>query len=65
MIKYYIKKSWAIILILSGIMFFVLGENFLTNHYFWERFTVASVLILFGTDYLMIVEGRMEKYGRC
>lgn len=65
MIKYYIKKSWAIILMFIGIGFFILGENFLTNHWFWERFTVATVLVTLGGYYCMIVEERMEKYGRC
>lgn len=71
MIKYYIKKSWAIILIITGIMFFMFGESLvdknyiLHNNYWLERLVVASVLILLGSNYLMIVEGRMEKYGRC
>ena len=65
MIKYYLKKAWAIILMLIGMGVFFFGEPVLQNHYWIERLVIAAVLVIVGGAYLMIVEGRMEKYGKC
>lgn len=69
--KYYFKKSIAIILILFGVWFLLMGECLvdkewiLHNHYYIERFVVGLVFIIFGGYYLSVIEGRMEKYGKC
>jgi len=65
MVKYYFKKGIALTIMIAGIFFFMLGENFTVNNYWLERLVVATAAILFGSYYLMIIENRMAKYGRC
>ena len=71
MVKYYFKKGFSYILILSGIWFLIFGESLVDkewimhNHYFFERFIVASILCGVGFFYFDLIETRMEKYGRC
>jgi hypothetical protein len=49
----------------GGVAFALLGEHWLVNHYFIERFTVGAVLFALGAYYWYVLDVRMEKYGRC
>lgn len=52
-------------LVIIGVFIFMLGENFLTHKYIIERLIASSVFIANGLNYAMILEARLEKYGRC
>jgi 4-amino-4-deoxy-L-arabinose transferase-like glycosyltransferase len=63
--KTFIKFGFAYLLMFGGVAFALLGEHWLVNHYFIERFTVGAVLFILGAYYWYVLDVRMEKYGRC
>jgi 4-amino-4-deoxy-L-arabinose transferase-like glycosyltransferase len=63
--KIFIKFGFAYLLMIGGVAFALLGEHWLVNHYFIERFTVGAVLFILGAYYWYVLDVRMEKYGRC
>lgn len=64
-IKEIIKKAWAFMLMLSGCLFWILGEPITVNHYYIERAVVSTVLLLLGGYYYYVIDVRLAKYGRC
>ena len=65
MIRYIFKKSFAYGIMFFGIGFGLLAESFETNYYGIERMVVMFACVVFGYWYNEIIEGRMEKHGRC
>lgn len=63
--KTILKFLFAYLLMFGGVAFALLGEHWLVNHYFIERFTVGAVLFILGAYYWYVLDVRMEKYGRC
>ena len=63
--KTFIKFTFAFLLMFGGVAFALLGEHWLVNHYFIERFTTGTVLFILGAYYWYVLDVRMEKYGRC
>ena len=63
--KTILKFIFAYLLMFGGVAFALLGEHWLVNHYFIERFTVGAVLFVLGAYYWYVLDVRMEKYGRC
>lgn len=63
--KTFIKFGFAYLLMFGGVFIALLGEHWLVNHYYIERFTTGAVLFTFGARYWCILEVRMTKYGRC
>ena len=63
--KTFIKFTFAYLLMFGGVAFALLGEHWLVNHYFIERFTTGAVLFALGAYYWYVLDVRMEKYGRC
>ncbi len=60
-----LKKAWAYLLMLSGIMLFMLGEGFIQHKYIFERIIGGGALYIAGFYYYSVLNARLEKYGRC
>lgn len=65
MIKYYVKKGIAYGIMFIGIMFGILAEPVTENKYGLERMVVMFASVLVCLFYNSIIEGRMQKHGRC
>jgi 4-amino-4-deoxy-L-arabinose transferase-like glycosyltransferase len=63
--KTILKFTFAFLLMFGGVAFALLGEHWLVNYYFIERFTVGAVLFILGAYYWYVLDVRMEKHGRC
>lgn len=63
--KTILKFLFAYALMFAGVLFALMGEHYLVNHYYIERFTTGSIVFLLGARYWCILDVRMEKYGRC
>lgn len=63
--KTFIKFGFAYLLMFGGVFIALLGEHWLVNHYYIERFTIGTILFVLGARYWCILQIRLEKYGRC
>lgn len=63
--KTLLKKGFAILLMFSGVMIAILGEGYMTNYHWMERYIAGVVIYLLGARYWYILDVRLSKYGRC
>ena len=63
--KTFIKFIFAYLLMFGGVMLALLGEHWLINHHYIERFTIGTILFVLGAHYWCVLQIRLEKYGRC
>lgn len=65
MIKYYFKKAIAYGIMIIGIIIGMITQPITENKYGAIRMIIMIVCVFIGIAYSEIIEGRMEKHGRC
>ena len=65
MIKYYVKKSIVFGLIILGMIVGIATQPITENKFGVLRIAFMILCIGFALIYDEIIEGRMEKHGRC